>query len=206
MCSLILIILFTISYYNGKIVSFQNNCYKYHLKKEKQREFEKNTIGKDLEKMTQLFNPINRDCSLHGTSCVTTSDCQKNCATDGNIYACNEKALTCLPINTDNVAQTTKCNPFKGIFSVLVNYQEFNQANWECVSLYPQLINSDETLAPGVCTNGNLINMNINTHLPQPQDCQCSISDTLITFNNSTIPHCVSNVNLFSQDDISTYK
>ncbi len=57
-------------------MSFQNDFYKYYLKKEK-KEILKNTIGKDLEKMTQLFNLINRDCSLHRTSCVTTSDCQK---------------------------------------------------------------------------------------------------------------------------------
>jgi hypothetical protein len=184
-------------------MSFQNSYYQYQTKKEKYKQFEKNTIGQELEKMAQIFNPINRDCMEHGTSCVTTQDCQKHCATDGNIYVCNEKALTCLPINTDSDAQKTKCNPSKGIFSVLVNYQEFNQANWECVSLYPQLLNSDETLATGVCNNGNLSKMDINTHLPQPKDCTCSHPDVLITFKNSTIPHCVRNINLFSQDDIN---
>jgi hypothetical protein len=168
-----------------------------------EKEKNKNTIGKQLEQMAQLFNTLNRDCSSHNTSCHTTLNCQQTCANDGNIYICDSKSLMCTPLDTRNETnQTVKCNPAKGILSVLVNYQQFNQANWECKSIYPQLINSDESLAEGVCLNGNLKNMNINTHLPQPTDCQCQLTDTLLTFKNSLIPHCVKFKTLFSPDDV----
>lgn len=160
---------------------------------------------KNIHRYVKFHSLMQKDCAQGGKVCQQDGDCRRECfvsSVDELNYFCDTKDQTCKPVDLKKTKPVPSCDSKKGIFAALVYDPVTTITSWKCTSFYKYLIDDNGDAVEGVCSGG-VLNLNLDSHGPVPQDCTCP-SNTVLAYNrdNARIGRCVKNKLLYAGGDI----
>lgn len=158
-------------------------------------------VGPKRNLLTRFVYNEKIDCALYATTCISNRNCSQICAPSKQPYICHPTSLLCLPKNKVKNVRKSNCSPHKGVIAILRGDPELRTTSWECISIFPYLIDNQGNKLPDVCHGiDSKFNINLKAHFPRIEDCVCSTDRKLITFSgrkfgnitsSKDIPRCV---------------
>lgn len=160
----------------------------------------------ELINRARIFERSAINCSDTLFSCQKNSDCE-SCSNRNPTFSCDNELKVCVPDDGVQSDQPKKslCNPKVAVFPVYKLSRSLDEKLWSCLSLYPEVYDTDGEVQAHICGNdkgrGTFVPEFTESSIVNPyvrSSCRCNAPYKAVKLPNE-LPICTVNPEFYKE-------